>query len=136
MKTELNILQRLFGICATKKPSDPQCWKVNDDNNIEIDLNKAIELKQPGSAIRLEDKQLNDRLLICHGTDNNYYAFVNKCKHMGRRLDPIPETKTIQCCSIGKTTYDYAGTVLSGSAKDKLDTLSVDKTTDKLIIRL
>jgi len=136
MKTlERNIFQRLLGICATKKPSDPQCWTVID-GKVEIDINKAIELKNPGSAIRLESKQLPARLLVCHGTDDKYYAYVNKCKHMGRRMDPVPETHTIQCCSIGKSTYDYSGKLVSGSAKGSLDTFSVEKSTDKIVIRL
>jgi Rieske Fe-S protein len=136
MKTlERNIFQRLFGLCATKEPSDPQCWTVKD-GKVQIYINKAIELKNPGSAIRLEGKQLSDRLLVCHGTDDKYYSFVNKCKHMGRRMDPVPDTQTIQCCSIGKSTYDYSGKNISGSAKASLDTFPVEKSTDMLIIPL
>jgi nitrite reductase/ring-hydroxylating ferredoxin subunit len=131
----LNIFQRLFGLCATNKPSDPECWKITD-GKVEIDINRAIELKSPGSAIRLEGNQLPDRLLVCHGTDDKYYAYVNKCKHMGRRMDPVPETQTIQCCSIGKSSYDYSGKRLSGLAKDTLDTFIVEKSTDKIVIRL
>jgi Rieske Fe-S protein len=136
MKTiERNFFQRLFGLCATKKPSDSECWTVHD-GYIEIDINRAGELIHPGNAMRLEGKQLPKRLLVCHGTDGKYYAYVNKCKHMGRRMDLVPETQTIQCCSIGKSTYDYAGNVISGSAKESLETFSVEKSTDKIIIRI
>jgi len=136
MKTvERNIFQRLFGLCATKEPSDPQCWTVKD-GKVEISLNKAGDLKNPGSAIRLEGKQLPNRLLVCHGTDDQYYAFVNKCKHMGRRMDPVPETQSIQCCSIGKSTYAYSGKSVSGLAKEALDTFPVEKSTDTLVIKL
>jgi len=136
MKTlDRNIFQRLFGLCATKLPSDPQCWTVND-GKVEIDIIKAIELKNPGTAIRLEGKDLYERLLVCHGNDDKYYAFVNKCKHMGRRLDPVPETQTIQCCSIGKSTYDYSGHALSGPAKGILHTFPVKIFTDKIVIQL
>jgi nitrite reductase/ring-hydroxylating ferredoxin subunit len=134
MKT-LNIFHRLFGFCATNKPSDPDCWTVTD-GKVEIDINRAVELKNPGSAIRLEGNQLPVRLLVCRGTDGKYYAYANKCKHMGRRMDPVPETQTIQCCSIGKSTYNYSGKAISGLAKDALDTFTVEKTTDKIIIRL
>jgi len=130
-----NIFQRLFGLCATKLPSDPQCWTVKD-GKVEIDINKAIEIKDPGTAIRLEGKLLPERLLVCHGTDDKYYAFVNKCKHMGRRLDPVPETQTVQCCSIGKSTYDYSGNAVSGPAKGTLNIFPVEKFTDKIVIRL
>jgi len=136
MKTnKRNIFQRLFGLCATQKPSDNQCWTLND-GKLEIDINRAKELNAPGSAIRLEGNNLPNRLLICHGTDGKYHAFINKCKHMGRRMDPVPETQTIQCCSVGKTTYDYNGKVLFGSAKKPLEKLTVEKFTDMIVIRL
>ncbi|ETR73207.1 MAG: Rieske [2Fe-2S] iron-sulfur [Candidatus Magnetoglobus multicellularis str. Araruama] len=136
MKTiKRNIFQRLFGLCATQKPSDNQCWTVTD-GKLEIDINRAKELNAPGSAIRLEGNNLPNRLLICHGTDGKYHAFINKCKHMGRRMDPVPETQTIQCCSVGKTTYDYNGKVLFGSAKEPLEKLTVEKSTDMIVIRL
>ena len=136
MKTlERNIFQRLFGLCATKTPSDNECWTVKD-SKVVIDIKKAVELQKPGSAIRLEGNNLPNRLLVCHGTDGNYYAFVNKCTHMGRRMDPVPETQTIQCCSIGKSTYNYDGSVVSGSAKKSLDTFTVEKSTDVIVIRL
>ncbi|MBF0450162.1 MAG: Rieske 2Fe-2S domain-containing protein [Candidatus Magnetomorum sp.] len=130
-----NIFQRLLGLSATSKPLDDQCWTFSD-GKIEINLNLAKELTAIGGAVRLEKKQLPENILVIHGTDDKYYAFNNKCKHMGRRMDPVPGTQTIQCCSIGKTTYDYDGKAISGSGKGKLCKYPVEKSLDRLVIRL
>jgi nitrite reductase/ring-hydroxylating ferredoxin subunit len=128
-------LQRLFGISATKVPSDQGCWTYGD-GKLRLEFRRAPELAQPGGAIRLEGKNLPDRILVVHGEDGNYYAFRNRCKHMGRRLDPILGAPTVQCCSINKTTYAYDGKVLSGPAKEAVGTFETRVRDEELIITL
>jgi nitrite reductase/ring-hydroxylating ferredoxin subunit len=90
-----------------------------------VDLTRVPELAEPNRAVRLEKKGFPDRFLLIHGDDGRYYAFKNRCIHGGRRLDPIPGTRHVQCCSIGRSTYDYSGKVLSGPAKGPLEALPV-----------
>jgi nitrite reductase/ring-hydroxylating ferredoxin subunit len=128
-------LQRLFGISATKGPADQGCWTYAD-GKLRLELRRAPELAQPGGAVRLEGKNLPDRILVIRGDDSNYHAFRNRCQHMGRRLDPVPGTPTVQCCSINKTTYAYDGRVLSGPAKKAVGTFETQMTDGELIIVL
>jgi len=130
-----NIFQRIFGIAATAPPADEGCWTFSD-GRIEIDLSRVPELSEPGKAIRLEKKHLPERVLIVHGDDGHFHAFRNRCKHMGRRLDPVPGTQTVQCCSVNKTTYDYGGKVLFGPAKNPLDVRQVQIEDGRLIVML
>lgn len=130
-----SILQRLFGIPATKLPGDPNCWTYAD-GKLAVRLDRALELAKPGGAIRVEGKNLPERVLIVHGDDDNFYAFQNRCRHMGRRLDPVPGTTTVQCCSVSKTTYAYDGKVLSGPAKAAATPLKLEVQDGKLIIAL
>lgn len=130
-----NIFQRLFGICATKEPSDPNCWTF-ENGKISIDLNRTPELASPDSAIRLEKKNLPERVLVFKGTDDQYHAIRNACTHMKRRLDPVPGVQQVQCCSIGKSTYTYEGENLSGLAKGPLHAYPVSLEENKLVITL
>lgn len=132
---ERNFFQRLLGLPATRPPKDPGCWTLAD-GSIRIDLKRASELAEPGGALRLENKNLPVRVLVVHGDDGRYYAFRNRCRHMGRRLDPVPGTRTVQCCSVNKTTYDYQGRVLFGPARHSLDRYSLDVDNDRLIVHL
>ena len=130
-----SIIQRLFGICATKPPSDAGCWTFQG-RNAAVDLGRVPELAEPNRAIRLEKKGVPDRFLLIHGDDGRYYAFKNRCMHGGRRLDPIPGTQHVQCCSIGRSTYDYSGKVLSGPAKGTLEVLPVSIEDGRAVIEV
>ncbi|MDQ1336287.1 MAG: hypothetical protein QG552_3237 [Thermodesulfobacteriota bacterium] len=128
-----NIIQRLFGICATKQPADDGCWTIQGKNTV-VDLDRVPELAEPNRAVRLEKKGVPDRLLLIHGGDGRYHAFKNRCTHGGRRLDSVPGTPQVQCCSIGRSTYDYSGKVLSGPAKGPLRVLPVHIENGSLVI--
>ena len=118
--TDRNLFQRLLGLCATRPPADRGAWTFDGDR-IVIDLNRAPELAAPHGAIRLEKNGLPERVLVVHG-DDGFHAFRNRCTHAGRRLDPVPGHGCVQCCSIGKSTFDWEGQVLSGSAKSPVVT--------------
>lgn len=131
----MGIFSRLFGICKTQPPADASCWSVTG-NSVVIDLTKAAELKPKGGAIRLEGNGLPMRVLVVHGEDGQLHAFHNKCTHAGRRIDPLPGDEKIECCSVGKSTWDYDGKLISGSAKDELTCFAVTSEDDKATINL
>jgi nitrite reductase/ring-hydroxylating ferredoxin subunit len=130
-----NILQRLFGISATRVPVDLGCWTYAR-GKLVIDLERAPELSKPGGGIRIEGQSLPARVLVIHGDDGRYHAFRNRCQHMGRRLDPVPGTTTVQCCSVSKSTYGYDGAVVYGPAKESVTTYPVQQEARKLVISL
>ena len=131
----MNFFKRLLGKCITQPPSDPGCWKF-EEGKVMIELQRAPELSQKNGALRLEDNNLPVKLLLIYGDDGNYYALLNKCAHAGRRLDPVPRGGTVQCCSVGKSTFDYEGKVLAGSAKEGIKTFPVVLENGKLIVNV
>lgn len=130
-----NIFQRIFGICATKQPLDEGCWTI-ENGKIILDLARAPELAGRNGAIRLEGKALSARVLVIKGDDDEYRAFRNRCPHGGRRLDIVPGAGQVQCCSIGKSTFNYGGNRISGAAKGDLATYMVTVEDGKLLIAL
>lgn len=130
-----NIFQRLLGLCATKEPSDKGCWQY-EDSKLTVDLSRAPELSSPYGAIRIESANIPKRVLVVKGEDGQYYAFINECAHGKRRMDPLPGSQKIQCCSVGKSTYDYKGKRIAGSAKNDVITLPVILENGKLLITL
>jgi nitrite reductase/ring-hydroxylating ferredoxin subunit len=131
-----NIFQRLFGLCATPRPADEGCWTYSS-GRIEIDLSRAPELATPLGAFRLEKRGLPTRVLVIHGEDGLFHAFQNRCRHVGRRLDPVPGTSTVQCCSVNKSTYDYEGNVVSGPVTEGVTAYEVQTDEDgRLVITL
>ncbi|PWW81026.1 (2Fe-2S)-binding protein [Prosthecochloris marina] len=132
-KLDRNFFQRLFGICATPKPQQEQSWKKVDEK-ITIDLNMMPELGSKGSAIRIEGKGVDIPVLVVHGDDGEYHAFENRCTHGKRALDPVPGTKTVQCCSIGTSTFNYDGTLVEGPGKGPLKVYEVSRMGETLSI--
>ena len=131
-----NFFQRLFGIPVTSKPQDPACWKYSD-GRLSIDLDRTPELSKPFGAIRLEGGNLPHRILVITDENGEHRAFKNRCTHLGhRRLDPVPGTATVQCCSVNKSTYDYNGKKVFGPAPQDIQSFTVDKEGDSLIVHL
>jgi nitrite reductase/ring-hydroxylating ferredoxin subunit len=132
----MGILRRLLGICATQLPANSACWTYAD-GKLEVILDKAPELSQKGGAVRLEGPPLPKRVLVVHGQDGAFHAFPNRCTHIGhRRIDPIPGEDKIRCCSVGKSTFEYSGRLISGSAKESLEPLALESDGTKLVISI
>jgi nitrite reductase/ring-hydroxylating ferredoxin subunit len=131
-----NFFHRIFGVPATSKPLDPQCWSISN-GKITIDLNRATELKKPGGALRLEGDGLPMRVLVIRGDEGQFHASHNRCTHIGhRRLDPVPDTGTVQCCSVGKSTYTYDGKKVYGPPTGSIKTFKAELDGERLIVFL
>jgi nitrite reductase/ring-hydroxylating ferredoxin subunit len=131
-----SLFQRLLGIPVTTKPLDPGCWTYSD-GKVTIDLKRASELQKPGGAIRLEGANLPERLLVVFCEDGRYRAFHNRCTHVGhRRLDPVPGTNTVQCCSVSKSTYNFEGNKIYGPNPKPIRTYLTDTEGDRLIVTI
>jgi len=127
--------QRIFGIPLTKKPLNENSF-IFKDGRVEVDLSKCPELKDSGTAIRLEGKELSKRILLIHGDDGRFSAYHNRCGHAGRRLDPVDGENTVQCCSVSKTTYSCEGNPIHGPVKKELKIFEIEKKDNKLFIKL
>ena len=133
----MGIIKRILGICETKKPVNPGCWK-HVDGRLEVDLGLAGELSLPGDAIRLEGGDLGrEKILVIIGQDGEYRAYRNRCTHVGhRRIDPLHGEPLLRCCSVSKSTYDYQGRVVSGPANEPLTVLECEIVDERLVIKL
>jgi nitrite reductase/ring-hydroxylating ferredoxin subunit len=128
--------KRFLGISSTPAPKDHACWKFSG-YTIEIDLQRAPELAQPGGALRLEEKGLPQRMLVVRLANGNVRAFHNRCSHMrSRRLDPIPGTNHLCCCSRQGSRFDENGKVIKGPAHSPIAVYDVEVSGAKAFISL
>ena len=131
-----SIWQRILGISATDKPGDPGGWRYGV-GTLFIDLARVPELTRPGGAVRFEGQGLPQRVLVVLDEDGQYRAFRNRCTHLGhRRLDYVPGTGTVQCCSINKSTYTFDGQKIHGPAPRPIMPYAVELSGDQLSIKL
>jgi nitrite reductase/ring-hydroxylating ferredoxin subunit len=134
-KEKLTFLDRLQGNPLTQLPQIEDAWTYAD-GSLLLDLNKLPELADLGSAVRIEGEVLTEPILVVLGDDGQYYAFKNACTHGGRMIDPLTGTMTLQCCSASKSTYDYAGNVVSGPAEGPLTSYPLVVEDGQLVINL
>jgi nitrite reductase/ring-hydroxylating ferredoxin subunit len=131
-----SIWQRIFGISATDKPQDESDWHY-ESGHLTIRLDRIPELTRSGTAVRFEGKSLPVRVLVVFGEDSQYQAFHNRCTHLGhRRLDYVPGTETVQCCSVNKSTYTFDGDKIHGPAPQSIRTYPVEVGDGELRIRI
>ena len=131
----MKLLKRIFGICETPPPADEGCWHYAG-GKILLKLDRAPELAPQGGAVRLEGKGLPVRVLVIHGEDGAHHALANRCTHMGRRIDPLPGTERVECCSVSKSAFTYAGEPVGGAARRPLESFAVSVSGDELAIVL
>ena len=131
-----SIWQRIFGISATDKPQDESGWHY-ESGQLTISLDRIPELTRSGTAVRFEGKSLPARVLVVFGEDKQYQAFHNRCTHFGhRRLDYVPGTETVQCCSVNKSTYTFDGNKIHGPDPRPIHTYPVDVGERELRIKI
>ena len=131
----MGIISRILGLPRTKTPADPECWNF-ESGRIEVFLDRAGELNSPGGALRLEGRGLPVRVLVFKGEDEAFHALPNKCTHAGRRLDPLPGSGGLECCSVSKSTFSYEGDKTGGPAKGPVGSFPVAQQDGRLIIDL
>lgn len=130
-----NIFQRILGIPATKPPADPGCWSLSGTELI-LDLSRVPELAEPWGAIHIEGQGLSSKVLVLLDGEGTYRAFRNQCEHGGRKIDPVPGTETVQCCSVGQSVFNYDGSVVSGSAEKPIKVFPVRIENGTLLISI
>ncbi len=133
LATQTDLIDRIRGISDTPVLDNPDAWTYAD-NVLTLDLAAIPDLADLNSAVQLDEDSLPEPLLIVHGGDDNYYVYVNKCTHNKRKIDPI--NGKLECVSIGTSTFDYEGDVLSGPAKSSLTTYTTERDGDSLIVTL
>ena len=132
--TQTSFYDRLLGTTHTPLLDDPSAWNYAD-NTLTLSVGQIPDLAEPGTAVRLEDDQVPENLLIVRGTDDQYYVFVNSCTHGGRKID-LDDNGQLKCTSMGQSKFTYEGEVLSGSADSPLTTYTVEQSDEQLIITL
>lgn len=131
----MGLLKRILGICETFSPRDPDCWRF-EAGVLRVDLEKLPELTVPGRAVRIEGKGLPERVLLVHSPEGEWRAYANRCTHMGRRLDFVPESGNVRCCSVSQSLFRSSGALIDGPAKGPIKWFPVTKTDRMLHVTL
>ena len=112
----MGIFRALLGICNSPK-LDESLWTYTDD---EIILEESAFDNCNVVGVYLKGQGLASPVLLYRGDDQVLRAAKNVCPHAKRKLDPLPGSSKLRCCSINHSTFDYEGNKLSGPATGNL----------------
>jgi cytochrome b6-f complex iron-sulfur subunit len=128
-------LKAVRGVCGTK-PLSPDLWTL-EDSTARVRTSLKPDVVSWGGGVYLEGRGLQRPILVVRTDDDRYLAFTNRCTHIGhRKIDPVPGQRTLRCCSIFHSTFDYEGKRLSGPARDPLTRHEVTMDKGDLLIKL
>ena len=134
MSAIMDFFKAAAGICQTPLLSSEQ-WSL-DRGKLTLNPDEIPELGKSGGAVHMKGGGLNESVLVVRGQDDRFYAFSNRCTHMGRRLDPAPGEQKLRCCSVNHATYSFDGAKLSGPAKGPVKVYPVEQRDGTLIVSL
>lgn len=126
MLSLIGFFKALLGICETK-PLDPALWSV-DGETAKLKIVQKSDVLPKGGGVYVQGRGLKRPLLVIRTQEDNYLAFTNSCPHGHRKIDHVPDSQILKCCSVMHSTFDYEGKRLSGPAKDGLirHTVTID----------
>jgi nitrite reductase/ring-hydroxylating ferredoxin subunit len=130
----IDFFKALLGRCETPL-LDPELWRPGD-GEVRLDIAAAVALAQPGGAVRLEGDGLADPILVLRDSQGKLRAFLNRCPHGGRRLDPYGGGDKVRCCSVGHSTFGLDGQKISGPAPGGVTPLPTRTEGGELVVSL
>jgi len=114
-------------------------WELDGDSLI-VDLDKVDSLREPGGSgkLTIADRENGDetKIIIIHHKEKEYKAFVDCCTHGCRELNYLHDKEQLECSSFGKSAFTLNGNVIKGPAEDPLKTYSLQKTDNKINIKI
>jgi cytochrome b6-f complex iron-sulfur subunit len=129
----MGFIKALLGKCDTR-PLASDYWTI-EGANVRVKLSQMPDPLPLGGAVYLEGGKLSEPLLLFRTQDDKYLAFVNRCTHGGRKIDPMPNKPLLRCCSLGHSIYDYDGNKITGPAKGPLVKYDVEQSAGDVIIK-
>ena len=113
---------------------------ILDGDDLVIDLEKVENLREAGGSGKLTvgDRVNGDetKIIIFHQREGEYIALADCCTHGCRELNYLHDKEQLECSSFGKSAFTLKGKVIKGPAEEPLKTYSLQKTDNRIIIKI
>lgn len=105
-------------------PIAPQGSFRFEGGTLILDLAQTPSLTPIGGAVIIKSA-LRDSIIVVQESEGVFYALANKCSHRSKELDYQAAQNRLRCASLGHSTFDLKGNVLSGPAKKPIPSYPV-----------
>ena len=101
---------------------------------IIIDTEKAPELLNAGTAVKIIDPQIKDSIIIANTGSNVFVALSIACTHNGFEVEYKHDKKVFKCISLNRAEFSCEGHVIDGPTDKNLNAYPVRLQNQKLIV--
>ncbi len=115
----------------------PPAYEVAESNKkieIIIDTGKIPDLLNEGSAVKIIDSRINDRIIIANSGGNAITALSISCTHNGAEVEYIHDRKVFKCVSFNRAEFSLEGRSLDAMNLKTLASYPLRRQNEKLII--
>jgi nitrite reductase/ring-hydroxylating ferredoxin subunit len=109
----------LAPLCCTTPEVDPASVRF-ESGRLLVDLDRAPELRRPGSAAAIVDLARGVNVLVACVSERRHVALDRACTHGGAMCAYNHGRRTLQCTSLNHAEYDLDGTLLHGRTHGNL----------------
>ncbi len=96
-----------------------------DAHSLSIDLQKAVELQQTGSAAAVVSRERNLNIIVVRAGRHQFVALDRSCTHGGAQCAYDRKRRTLRCTSFNHAEFDLKGTLLHGRTHGNLRSYTV-----------
>ena len=129
-----NILLPQTGKTPQIHPLSYEIAESNKKVEIIIDTGKAPELLNEGSAVKIIDSRIKDRIIIANTAENDFKALSISCTHNGAEVEYKHQQKIFKCVSFNRAEFSLDGRSIDRMNLTNLISYSVRRQDEKLII--
>ncbi len=93
--------------------------------SFSIDLQKAVELRQVGSAAAVISRERDLNIIVIRAGKHKFVALDRSCTHNGAQCTYDRKRRTVRCTSLNHAEFDLKGTLLHGRTHGNLRAYTV-----------
>ncbi|MBU2622827.1 MAG: hypothetical protein KKD92_10965 [Proteobacteria bacterium] len=112
-------------------------YEISESNKkveIIIDTGKAPDLMNVGSAVKIIDSRINDRIIIANTGESDFTALSLSCTHNGAEVEYKHDRKIFKCVSYNRAEFSLDGRSIDSMNLKTLKTYPIRRQNEKLII--
>jgi Rieske Fe-S protein len=101
-----------------------------------IDLNRAPELREPGSSANIIDEARRLDLIVVHPEQARFCTLAGLCTHYPRPLTYLPKRRVLQCNNFNHSTFALDGSIVKGPATKPIAAFPTTRKGRTLVVEL
>lgn len=121
--------------CCDTPDLEPESLMVHEDN-LTIDLKRAVSLHDVGNAAWITDEGKGLKLIVVRAGRDEYCVLSRLCTHGSQTISYNRKRHLLQCNNFNHSNFGLDGHVVKGPAETPLKSYAVTRVEDTLVVAI